>query len=302
MVIEIVVLVIILALLAGGFYFAWMIIFPHTRKPDFSYQQQMDEGKLVLADYQAMPKQEVSIPSPYGYSLYGIYFPSEGSKKTVIIAHGITDTLYGSVKYMNLMRSYGFNVLIYDHRNHGHNQKKNTTYGFYEKFDLKAVVDFCLAHFGGDVVLGTMGESMGAATVLQHCAIDPRVAFVIADCPYSDLTELLKYHLKLDYHMPAFPLLNLADFFCWLMTGMTFSKVSPIRDITHAKLPIFWIHGQDDLYILPKMSEDMYQAKKQGARKIFLAPNAGHADSLWKNREEYARQVGEFLAAIGLKD
>jgi len=299
---ALVALVIILLLVAFiGFYFATKIVYPKTYKVDASYQNQVEEGKLVEEEYNALPKQELSIPSPYGYNLYGIYIPVEGSHKTVIIAHGITVTLYCSVKYLNLFRKRGFNVLLYEHRNHGRSGKKNTTYGFYEKHDLKAVVDFAMQKSGPGSVVGTMGESLGASIALQHCAIDPRISFVVADCPYSDLTDLLKYHVHLDYHLPPFPMLYVADFFCWLLTGMTFSKVSPIRDITPVETPIFWIHGQDDTYIPPRMSVDMYHAKKNGIKKLFLAPLAGHADAFWNNQVEYDHQIGDFLAEIDQK-
>jgi fermentation-respiration switch protein FrsA (DUF1100 family) len=59
-------------------------------------------------------------------------------------------------------------------------------------------------------------------------------------------------------------------------------------------------HGQEDTYILPAMSVAMYNAKKRGIRKLYLAPHAKHAESLPKNREAYEQQLGEFLTEVGL--
>jgi uncharacterized protein len=291
--------VVMLVLVLVGYYFARVIIYPKTLRIEDSYRIVVEAGRLVEAEFGALPKRELFVPSPYGYTLYGFYIPCEGSQKTAIIVHGITCTLYDSVKYLNLFRKRGFNVLLYEQRNHGRNARKNTTYGFYEKYDLKAIVDWAFARLGPGGVVGTMGESLGAATVLQHSAIDPRVAFVIADCPYSDLTVLFRFRLKTDYHLVPFPLLNLADLFCRLMTGFSFAKVSPIRDIAAVKTPIFWVHGEHDVYILPQMSVDMYNAKRLGIKKLFIAPNAGHAEAFWNNQREYDRQVGEFLAEAG---
>jgi uncharacterized protein len=299
MLLWIVIPIILLAVILIGLYFAWLIIYPKTTKIDFSYQEQVTAGKLVEADFNTLPKKEFYVPSPYGYKLYGFFAPNGDSRKTVIIAHGITDTLYGMAKYINLFWKRGFNVLLYEHRNHGRSGKKNTTFGYYEKQDLKAILDYAQGQYGQDMIFGTMGESLGAAIVLQHAAIDPRVAFVVADCPYSDLTDLLRYHLRLDYHLPPFPLLNIANFFTFLITGMSFEKVSPIRDIAGVEIPVFWIHGQEDVYIPPRMSVEMYKAKKNGVKKLFLAPSAGHAEAYWNNRDEYNRQIGEFLGSIG---
>jgi fermentation-respiration switch protein FrsA (DUF1100 family) len=282
-----------------GWYFARLIIYPKILSIDNSYLREIEAGKLVEAEFGALPKRELFVRSPYGYTLYGFYIPCEGSQNTVILVHGIKCTLYESVKYLNLFRKRGFNVLLYEQRNHGRNARKNTTFGFYEKYDLKAVVDWAFAHLGPAGRVGTMGESLGAATALQHSAIDSRVAFVIADCPYSDLIELIKLRLKNDYHLVPFPLLNIADLFCKLMAGFTFAKVSPIRDISAVNVPIFWVHGEKDTYILPQMSVDMYNAKSLGIKKLFIAPNACHAEAFWNNQHEYDRQVEEFLAEAG---
>ena len=294
------ILFILLAIVLVGLYFARVIIYPKTSRIEASYQKDVETGKLVEAEFGALPKRELFVHSPYGYTLYGFYIPCEGAHQTAIIVHGIGDTLYGAVKYINLFRKRGFNVILYEQRNHGRNARKNTTFGFYEKYDLLAVVDWALAQLGPDGVVGTMGESLGGAVVLQHCAVDPRVAFVIADCPYSDLKELFTFRLKTDYHLPPFPLLNIADVFCRAMTGFSITKVSPIRDIAAVMTPIFWAHGENDTYIQPQMSIAMYNAKRQGIKKLFIAPNAGHAEAFWNNQPEYDRQVGEFLDEAGL--
>jgi hypothetical protein len=48
------------------------------------------------------------------------------------------------------------------------------------------------------------------------------------------------------------------------------------------------------------MSQDMFNAKKTGAKKIFIAPNAAHAESLIKNPGEYNRQIATFLTELHL--
>ena len=172
------ILIVLLALAAVGLYFARIIVFPNVSTIAESYQRQVEEGKLDETAFAALSKRELQIKSPFGYNLHAIYFPNGDTHKTVIIAHGISDTLYGSVKYMDLYLKRGFNVLLYDHRNHGQSGKCSTTYGLYEKQDLKAIVDWIFENTGQETLLGTMGESLGAAVVLQHCAVDERVSFV----------------------------------------------------------------------------------------------------------------------------
>lgn len=58
--------------------------------------------------------------------------------------------------------------MIYDQRRHGKTGGDTTSYGYYEKFDLQAVVDWLFIEEGEDLLLGIHGESMGAATTLLY--------------------------------------------------------------------------------------------------------------------------------------
>ncbi len=293
-------IVIIVILLLVGFYFATRILYPHTRSHEETYQIEKENGFLAGDRWETLTKEEILIPSSFGYNLFGIYIPSPNSHKTVVIAHGIAYTLDGSIKYMPLFRKRGFNVLIYDHRHHGKSGGKNTTLGYYEKHDLKAVVDFALQKLGGDGPVGVHGESMGAAIALQYGEIDTRPAFIIADCAFSDLRELLEYRLRHDYHLPGGIFIPLADLFCRVIAGMTLSAVSPQRDVRHYQTPILLIHGQEDRYVPAEMSKRIYAAKQEGIRHLYIVPDARHADAYIHDPREYENQVEQFLARIGL--
>lgn len=297
----ILIITVLLALLGAGYYFARTLIYPRVFPLEETYRQDVEAGRLALDVYTPWPKEEFTIRSPYGYDLCAVYHAQSGSRRTVVISHGITWSRYGSVKYGMLFYKRGFNVLIYDLRHHGSSGGPNTSFGYYEKEDLKTVVDWAFARLGPGGIVGTAGESLGAATTLQHAGIDPRIAFAVADCPYSDLPALLAYRMREEYHLPPFPLLNLAALFTHWIAGWWISQASPKNFIPHISTPIFFVHGQNDIYIPPQMSVDLYEAKQHGPRKLYLAPNAGHAESLVKNPLEYDQKLGEFLREIGLE-
>lgn len=286
--------ILLIIFIASGFYLSAIVIYPRTRTRENTLQTECEKGNMNKEDFERLPKDEVRIRSQYGYDLHGFYFPRDNSKKTVIFCHGITYTLYGSVKYMKMFLKQGYNVLIYDHRNHGESGGSNTTFGYYEKYDLKTCTDWVFEKCGIDCIVGVHGESMGAAIALQNIAIDPRVSFCIADCSFSDLAKLLKYRLKLEFRLSAFPAFQITGFFVRLRTGMKLTDISPIREIAQVETPIFFIHGEEDMYIPTQMSIDMYNRKK-GIRKLYIAPDARHAEAVSKNAEEYDRLVEEFL-------
>jgi uncharacterized protein len=247
-----------------------------------------------------LPKEEVELQSPYGYKLRGWFIPAPvRTNKTVILVHGITRSRLTSVKYIELFRKRGCHVFVYDHRRHGESGGTSTTYGYYEKYDLKACVDWVAARTGPNPLIGLHGESMGAATVLQYAAIDNRAAFYIADCPYSDVAGQLGHRLKEEYKgLPSFPVIPLVGLICRLRAGFRFKDVSSIEAIRHVETPILFIHGEADDYVPTQMSLNMHRVKP-GKKALYLVLEAAHAEAYLKNPDGYDRTVGEFLEEIG---
>ena len=300
MVISIVIGIIVLIgafICIAALYFTFKVISPVTSSYEASLDYELSNNRISKQLLEKYNKQEVEIVSKFGYKLYGWFFECENSLKTVVICHGITCNIIGSLKYMELFRRRGYNVLVYDHRNHGRSGGKYTTFGHYEKQDLKSWVDWIYERYGNTAKVGTLGESLGAIVALQNTAIDDRLSFCVADCSASDLISLLKYRLKVEYHLPAFPLLQVSSFLSWLITGMSYYKVSPIQAIKTVNTPIFFVHGSEDTYIPTKMSKEMYEVKK-GPKKIYIAEGAGHATSLITDSAEYDRQLDDFLNMI----
>lgn len=278
-----------------GYYFYYKAFYPVTRTHEDAIDREVSLGNFKWADFQALEKEKISIPTPRGYDLFGYWIPAKvKTKKTIVFVHGITYNVFGSVKYMMPFIKWGYNVLIYDHRNHGLSGGDYTTFGYLEKYDLTCVIDWVYEKCGEDAYVATHGESMGAATVLQHAGVDPRVKFVIADCPYESAWKEFVYRLKVEYKLPPFPIVYWASLFSYFKTGIFFSEMSPMKYIKMIHVPVLWIHGKDDLYIRPQDSENLYE-EKVGAKSIYLAEGAVHAFSYHANPEKYEQVVRGFL-------
>jgi uncharacterized protein len=262
-----------------------------------------DSGVWKKGYLEELPKEDIRISSPDGYPIHGWFVPfKETSNKTVILVHGVTRSRITSVKYVELFRKRGFNVFLYDHRRHGESGGGSTSYGYYEKYDLKACVDWVVQRTGPDAIIGIHGESMGAATSLQHAAIDNRARFYIADCPYSDVAGQLSHRLKEEYRiLPAFPIIPLVGMLCRLRAGFRFRDVSPIKAMENVETPVLFIHGEEDTYVPTEMSKAMHRVKP-GLKQLYLVPNAEHAEAYMKNPDEYDRIIGVFLRDIGLAE
>ena len=297
MIFLIIILIVAILLLIASYVFAAKVIYPKRFGVEETFEIEKENGKIDERLYDSWKKEEVLLNSPFGYRIFGLYFPAPDSKRTVILSHGITYTLYGSVKYMKMFMDLGFNIFIYDNRYHGRSGGKNSTLGFFEKYDLKMITDWVESKLGKGVIIGTHGESMGAAISLQHAAIDPRIQFVIEDCSFSRLDTLLAHRLKVDYHLPRFPLLVMVELICKILAGMVIKEVSPEDAVNRISSPILFIHGEKDDFIPVEMVEKLATRKINGPKKLYVVSNAGHAESFWTDPKEYTAVVFEFLQA-----
>ncbi|MBB6444775.1 alpha/beta hydrolase [Bacillus benzoevorans] len=278
-----------------GVYFTNRMMYIKKKDDQVILKREKEAGRYNPDDFHHIPNRKVTIPSPFDYDLTIVLVEPHSTNRYMIFSHGVTENKINSVKYMNLFLERGFNAVLYDHRRHGESGGKTTSYGYYEKFDLKTIVHWLKKEKEPDLLLGIHGESMGAATMLLYAGmVEDGADFYIADCPFSDFSEQLSYLLKKDMKLPARPLIPVANIFLRIREKYSLRDISPISVIQQIKKPVLFIHSMEDDYILPQMSKDLYE-KKTGPKKLFLAPKGGHAQSLNQNKELYVAAVDEFL-------
>lgn len=302
------ILVGILALVCVGTVFiAWrlssMIVHPKIWEYDRCVDEEIQRGHFTREWFDTECKlEEFYLSSQYGYRLHcalwphkdGVSFP-DGKARAAVIVHGYTYCLIGSLKYAAILHELGFDCVLYDHRNHGRSDKAPTTMGYYESRDLSTICDWTRERFGRDCVLGTHGESMGAATVMLHASQYPGLSFVIEDCGYSDLRAQLKHNVKRMYHLPYAPFVPLASLFSKLRGGVFFRDVVPVDSVAKCDtLPMLFIHGEKDDFVPYPMVRTVYSAK-HGKKQIQTFSNAAHAESYGSDPQQYRECVVAFL-------
>jgi uncharacterized protein len=285
-----------------GIYITNRFMYLPKKGDDFIRSRETGSTRLIEEDYDSLPKEEVLIRSQYGYDIKAIFVKPHPHKKFMIFSHGVTENKWNSIKYMNLFIKQGFNAVIYDHRRHGESGGKTTSYGYFEKYDLKAVVDELIRREGDDVFFGIHGESMGAATLLLYAgSVEDRADFYIADCPFSDFGEQLAYRMSVEVKMPAKFLLPLVGGTLKLRQGYTLKDLSPISVVQNIRKPVLFIHSTNDDFILPQMTKDLFE-KKQGPKELFLDFRGTHAQSYNDNPEEYEQLIQRFLHQFVLNE
>lgn len=265
--------------------------------PEELFKQGRERNFFDEKEYNSYKKEKVEVKTKDGLTLKGIYIEGDKTENnTIIFVHGITVGIPWSIKYIKMFIVRGWNVLMYDQRRHGYSEGEYSTFGYYEKEDLDIWVNWVKNRNGEKGIIGLHGESMGAATVLQYAPLNKYAKFLIADCPYSDLEELLRYEIK-NAHFPTFPVLQLTSAKVMRKAKFKFSEVKPIQDIKKSDIPILFIHGKEDKFVPCNMSEKMFEIKK-GMKKIYIAEGAAHARSFETNRERYEKEVFDFITEV----
>jgi uncharacterized protein len=278
-----------------GYYITSRFMYMRKKEDSLILQRETEALRFNLEEYSALPKQEIMLRSPYGYDIKTIFITANPGKKYMIFCHGVTENKFNSIKYMNLFLKRGFNAVIYDHRRHGESGGKTTSYGYFEKNDLKVVVDELIRLVGDDVFFGIHGESMGASTLLLYAGIvEDRADFYIADCPFSDFGEQLAYRMGIELKIPADWLLPLANTTLKFREGYTLKDISPISVVENIQKPVLFIHSSEDTFIPPEMTQKLYR-KKQGPKELYIDFKGSHAQSYNFNPKQYEQVIDQFL-------
>lgn len=260
-------------------------------------------GVYDRSTYNKLLKEEVWINSQEGLKLHGVIIkPHPSSKRWMIIVHGYTASHSISTQYITMFSELGFNLLLVDQRRHGKSEGMYTTFGYKEKHDVASWVEFIKKKAGPECIIGLHGQSLGGGTVLEYLTMaNPSVKFVIADCPYSDLTELIKYQIK-RVKLQVIPLFyTLIHRRVMKKAGFRLEEVSPLRAVEESELPVMFIHGAEDRFVPTYMSEDLFE-HKIGFKRLLLVQNAVHANAYMANPSLYRTEVVRFIKEVMQKE
>ena len=304
---SLVVLAVVFALFIG-WKVSSMILHPKTHPYETVIDEEVEHEHFTKEWYDRHVRlEEFMLRSPFGYDLHCALWPrekdaafSDGRRRVALFVHGYTYCLLGGIKYASIFHDLGFDCVFYDHRNHGLSGKAPTTMGAFESRDLALVCAWARGRFGEDTLLGTHGESMGAATVMLHAGLDDRLAFAIEDCGYSDLMHELRFAMRRRFHVPAYPALWFASLFSRLRGGVFFGTVRPKDALRKAQtVPMLFIHGDADELVPFSMLAVNFGAKA-GKKEMLTFSGAAHAGCYRADQAAYRAGVTRFLKESGV--
>ena len=240
--------------------------------------------------------ESVKVQAADGISLDAWLFrPPSPNGSGVILLHGVSDTRMGMSAHADFLLRAGYTVLLPDSRGHGASGGSTFSYGVQEADDIHRWADLLMARPGIHRLYG-MGQSMGAAMLIQALPREPRFRALVADCPFSTF-EAVAYDRLMQSGLPflaAWPLTQAGFLYTRLHYGVDLHQASPAAAIRATHTPVLLIHGMNDANIPIWHSRELH-ALNPTSTQLWEVPGADHTQSLATAPVAYQARVLAFL-------
>jgi hypothetical protein len=239
---------------------------------------------------------EASITANDGAVLRGwIAKPQHESGNAAILFHGVGDNRLGMIGYAKLLLAHGYTVLLPDARAHGISGGDLATYGLLERNDIHQWADFLTETTHKPCVFG-LGESMGAAQLLESLDTNPKLCAVVAESPFASFREIAYDRMGQPFHTGPWlgrtffrPLVEFALLRAGWRYGLEMGKVSPEDSIVNSYIPVLLIHGNADTNIPLRHSRMIHIRAPQTA--LWEVPHADHCGAMSAAPAEFEQKV-----------
>jgi len=221
-----------------------------------------------------------------------LFTPPHPNGAGVILMHGVADTRIGMTGHAPFLLQAGYTVLLPDSRGHGSSGGNVISYGVREAGDIHLWADILLAQPGITRLYG-LGQSMGAAILLESLSREPRFRALVADCPFATFDEIAHDRLAqrgIAGRVLSWPLVPLGFLYARARYGIDLWSASPAEALRRTHTPVLLIHGAEDDNIAPRHSRELH-AMNPETTELWEVPRAGHVASIITQPEEYERRV-----------
>jgi dipeptidyl aminopeptidase/acylaminoacyl peptidase len=239
---------------------------------------------------------DVSITAADGVHLQGWFArPANAHGDAVILLHGVGANRQGMMGFAELFLSQGFAVLLPDSRAQGESGGDFPTYGVKESDDVHLWFDWLVTQQRCKCIFG-MGESMGAAIILQSVKTTPFCA-VVAESSFASFRQIGFVRVGQFFQTGPWlgriilrPAVEAAFLYGRLTRGIYLADASPERSVVGSRVPIFLVHGLADDNI-PFQQSETIRARNPAVITLWEVPLAGHCGAVNADQQGFDKRV-----------
>ena len=228
--------------------------------------------------FQEIPKEDIYIKSYDSLKLHGYYVPSFNKKSNnlAIIVHGYQSKATDMIIIGKMYTEYGFQVMLLDLRGHGESEGDFTSFGYYEKYDLKRWINFAVRTYGSDINILVHGVSMGAATAMMTTGLDipKNVKFLLLDSGFTQVKKTFTNTRRSKGLKIFYPGLN---FVTYSKHKFIFDQIKPIKEMKKNTIPFLIVQGEKDMAVPISMANQLYSVSPANQKDILIVKDSKHA-------------------------
>ncbi len=244
---------------------------------------------------------DVSITTPDHATLRAwLIHPHRSNGDAVLLLHGLGDNRLGMLGYAQLLLAHGFTVLLPDARAHGQSDGPLATYGLLERDDIHQWSDFLETQIQSAPAhphcIFALGESMGAAQLLQSLDTHPNFCAVAAESPFANFREIAYDRMGQPFHLGPWvgrsvlrPVVEIAFLRARLKYHLDMQNTSPENSAAATAIPILLIHGEVDSNIPLRHSLRIHAHAPN--TQLWQVPIADHCGALSTAPQEFERRL-----------
>ncbi|MEX0775084.1 MAG: alpha/beta fold hydrolase [Phycisphaeraceae bacterium] len=277
---------------------AWSVL----RWPRWSWVHRFNPRCPKVGDLLGLHGRCFTVMADDAARLDGLFVPARREARPrlpVVLAHGIVEVKELHARRARELSQRGHDVILFDTRAHGRSTGRHITFGVRERHDVKAVVDHAQRQgWIGDRVIA-MGMSLGAGTMLQYAAIDPRVVGVVAIAPFADMASAVaSYHRLIAPFLPWSWVCRGFDNAC-RQAGFAMAEASALEAMAKIKAPLLVVAAGRDVNLPPAQhAYRLAQAAGCDYCRVLTIDGATHFTLFRHRQPEMDRAVLAFCARI----
>lgn len=245
--------------------------------------------------------ERVEICGHGGTRLVGHIFPAEKPERIIIAVHGWRSSWCDDFGIAaDFFKRTNSTVLFVEQRAQRGSEGEFMSFGVLERYDVVEWVRFASHNLNSNLPIYLCGVSMGATTVLlsSELGLPENIRGIIADCGFTSVMDIWESVVH-KMHLPFLLMKRFAGKIFEHRVGVSPICCSTLSAMQSCKIPILFIHGEEDGFVPVEMTYKNYNACR--AKKFLLTvKSANHGMSYYVNRAAYEGAIVNFFKETSL--
>lgn len=235
--------------------------------------------------------EEITLQSSDHKKIATWFVDNNQSTTVVILLAGIGGNRVGMIERAKIYLDQGFGVLLADLRGTGESDEGIISFGWGERLDLMALVDFLQQRNIQNI--GVHGCSLGAATISYTLPEQPPYQFVVMEAPYDNVTQAFVNRLDL-MGLPLWPFQPIIWWTEWRI-GVDADLLAPEDYVALYEGPILLVAGDVEQKVKKEETEKIFSKMTSKEKKLYFFAGHKHEDYQRKDPDQYRAVLSSWI-------